>query len=128
MPSPSYYTDGSPGFGTPTVNINATLYVAENISINRPVAEAEDFSLLGAPARKRVTAQRANGTMTLQAGSGSSGKPKLGDTFTLTVDDNFGSESWVIKEVPYEASNDASQLRKFNITFDKVVSSITTTA
>ena len=128
MASPSYYTDGSPAFGTPTITINAATYVAENITINRPVIEAEDFTLVGIPNRKRVTAARANGTMTIQAASGTSGKPQMGQTFTLTTDDNFGAETWVIKEVPYEAQNEASQLRKFNITFDKVTSSITTTA
>ena len=128
MASPSYYADGSPGSGTPTISISAVTYVAENITINRPVVEAEDFTLVGKPNRKRVVALRANGTCTIQADAGSSGKPKMGDTFSLTVDDNFGAETWVIKEVPFEASNDGGSLRKYSITFDKVINSITVTA
>lgn len=128
MASPSYYTDGSPAFGTTTITISATTYVAEQITINRPVAEAEDFTALGIPNRKRVTALRANGTMTIQASSGSAGKPVMGSTFSMTVDDNFGAETWVIKEVGVEQSNDAGTLRKIPVTFDKVVNSITVTA
>ncbi len=123
MASPSYYTDGSPGFGTSTVTISGTTYVAENITINRPVAEAEDFTLTGSPSRKRVTALRANGTMTLQVDS-STTRPQMGQTFSLNVDANFGAETFVLKEVGVEQSNDAGTLRKIPVTFDKVVSSI----
>ena len=127
MASPSYYTDGSPGFGTSTVTISGTTYIAENITINRPVAEAEDFTALGIPARKRVTALRANGTMTLQVDATTT-RPQMGQTFSLTTDANFGAETFVLKEVGVEQSNDAGTLRKIPVTFDRVVSSITTTA
>lgn len=130
MASPSYYTDATtaPGFGTATITINATTYLAENISISRPVAEAEDFTAIGKPQRKRVTALRANGTATFQADGGTAGKPKMGDTFSVTFDDNFGSETWVIKEVPVEQSNDAGSLRKYTVAFDKVIQSVTVVA
>lgn len=126
MSSPTFYTDGTPAYGTQTITINATTYLAENITINRPVAEAEDFTANGTPARKRVTALRANGTMSLQASAGTAGKPQMGQTFTLTSDDNFGAETFVLKEVGVEENNDAGTLRKMPVTFDKVVSSITT--
>lgn len=118
------YTDGSPGFGTDSVTINSVTYVAEQITVNRPVAEAEDFTALGYPQRKRVTALRANGTMTLQIGSGASGRPQMGQTFTETFDSNFGTETFVVKEVGVEQSNDAGTLRKIPVTFDKTVGAI----
>lgn len=126
--SPSSYTDGTPGSSTIIVNIGGTNYTADTQSIQRPVSEAEDFTNTGSPQRKRVVALRALGSMVIQAISGSSGRPYMSQTFTLLTDDNFGTETFVVKSVPFEASNDGGQLRKFTIEFDKVTIGITATA
>lgn len=128
MTSPTYYTDGSPGFGTTSLTINAVTYIAENVRINRPVKEAQQYTALGAPGQKRVTTDWAHGTATLQISSGTSGRPKMGDTFSYTTDDNFGAETFVLKMVDYEAENDAGTLRKLPITFDKAYGTITPVA
>lgn len=127
MPSPNTYVDGTPGFGTPTVTINATTYVVETFNIQRPTKDAKSYTATGTPSQNRRVVDWATGTMTIQATSGTAGKPQFGATFSLTVDDNFGSETWVISEVPFESSNDAGTLRKINVTFEKVITSITTT-
>lgn len=127
MASPSYYTDGTPGFGTNAVVINAVSYIADTITVERPIAEAEDFTAVGVPQRKRVTQLRSNGSMSLQIDS-TTARPQMGQTFTETFDANFGSETWVVKQVGVEQSNDAGTLRKVPVTFDKVYVSITTTA
>lgn len=128
MSSPSYYVDAAtaPGYGTPTVTINAVTYVAENIQINRPSKDAKDYTALGIPQRNRRTVDWVTGTMTIQADS-STTKPQFGQTFTLTVDAAFGAELFVISEVPYEANNDAGTLRKINLSFERVVNGSVTT-
>lgn len=128
MAAPRIVIDGLAGYGTQLLTINGVTYTADTFQVQRPVEEAHDRDQLGRPARSRYTAALGTGTATLQAPSGTSGWPKFGDTFSITVDDNYGSETFVLMPVENDSDNETGNIRKMPITFKKVINSITTVA
>lgn len=126
---PGSVIDGaSVGYGSLLITFSVSgEYLAENFAVNRPVSTARDRKVTGEPNRSRYTVDFIGGTATLQARSGSAGWPKFGETFTVTVDDNYGGEIFIMMPPPFEASNDPSSLRKIAITFEKQNTSTLTT-
>lgn len=130
MPVPGSVLDGAPGYGSQVVTFSvAGAFLAENITPTRPIVEATDFLTDGEPSRSRYTQGKASLTMTLQAPNNTfSGWPQLGETFTATFDANYGAETWVVMQPEVPLTNDASALRKIQISCRKVKYTITTVA
>lgn len=128
MAVPTHVIDGAHAYGTQLVVTAAGSFIADNFTVNRGVQKAQDRTRTGAPQRQRKTADFDTFSATLQAPSGSSAWPKFGDTFTLTLDDNYGAELFSFDPVIVENNNDATAIRKMPVTGDKVYNGSVTTA
>lgn len=130
MPSPSIVLDGSQAYGSPTVTINGSPFKLNNINITRPVTEALRRDTSGRPQDQRMTADVA--TMTAEAQYPSTGAviPIFGQTFTLTVDPAYGSETWIIDPQDYVADNGEGSVRVVPIKARKAINpgNVTTVA
>ena len=127
MAAPVIVLDGSQPYGTSTVTINGSVVIMDDINITRAVDNAEDRKANGAPNRARYTAGFDSMTATAQAPSGTAITFKFGDTFTLLVDDNYGTETWVIMPVNVQQTNDPTGVRKLPVTCRKVYNVTVTT-
>ena len=127
MSVPKMYLDGTMAYGSRTITTTtgAVTYIASNIKVDRPTTEAIDEHADGTPGRRRETAGVATLTAELQLATSSTAYPVFGDTFTTTLDSNYGSETWVISPVPHEEDNKPGSIRVVNITAKKVINSIT---
>lgn len=106
------------GYGSALLTFSTSgAYIAENITINRPVQIATDRKTDGEPNRQRITADFITGSATLQAPAGTAGWPVFGEYFTLTTDDNYGAEIFFLMPPEVQYTNDATALRKIPITF-----------
>lgn len=124
---PSVIIDGAAPYGSVTLTFSSgAILIADSFNIDQPYSEATDNTVNATPNRARWTRQRITGTATLQSPSGTSGRPKPGETFSVLFDDNFGSVTFVVIDVPYSADNSETSMRKFTIGFREVISSITT--
>ena len=105
--------DGTQAYGTPVITTvtAAVAYQLNNISISRPVTEAKDYDENGMPGRARYTGDVAELTAECQLATSSTTPPVFGDTFTLTVDAAYGSETWIIMPSDYSATNGAGDIR-----------------
>lgn len=126
MAQPSIVLDGSMPYGSRVLTINAVAYKANNIQISRPFTEAEDQGITGVPGRRRATLNRAELSAELQLATSATAFPIFGQTFTDTFDASVGAETFVLDPVPYDETNDPSQIRTVKITAKSVVNSITT--
>lgn len=126
MPVPVIVIDGAQPYGTPATTINSTTVILDDINLSRAFDTATDRKATGAPNRARYTAGFDTLTATAQAPSGTNIAFTFGSTFTALLDDNYGTETWVIMPVNVQASNDPTQVRKLPITAAKVYNSITT--
>jgi len=102
-------------YGSITIAIDGVNYVLNNFQPSRPVNHMVDNGVTGLPARSRTVAQQATFTAEAQIETGSTAYPQLGDTFTATIDANYGSETWVIHEVTPNISNDAGSITTLSI-------------
>lgn len=129
MAVPTHVLDGAHAYGTQLLTFSsAGAYIADNFTVNRGVQTAQDRTRTGAPQRQRMTADFDTFSATLQAPSGSASWPKFGETFTLTVDDNYGAEIFVLDPPQVEYNNDATAIRKIPVTGHKVYNGSVTTA
>lgn len=131
MPPPGSVLDGSPGYGSKLVTFTQSgNFIAENITPSRPVQIARDRKVNGEPGRSRYTSDFNSFTCTLQAPNNTfSGWPVFGEQATVTLDDNYGPEVWICMPPEVPLSNDASTLRKINVTMHKKnCTTVTTTA
>lgn len=120
MAVPASVLDGAPGYGSLVITfVNAGAYLAENINPSRPVQTARDRKVDGEPGRSRYTTDFNSFTCTLQAPATFSGWPIFGDTAVVTLDNNYGAETWICMPPEAPLSNDPSQLRKLNVTMQK---------
>lgn len=113
-------------YGSRTITINGTAYIVNNIRISRPVTEALDRDTLGSPARARRTHDLSSLSGELQLATSATTRPKFGDTWSMTVDSNYGSETWVLDPVEYEEDNGPGNIRSVSISAKKVLVAITT--
>lgn len=126
MGAPTIVSDGTTAYGTQLLSINGASYIADDFRVARPKEIAEDRTQAGAAQHWRATEGFGTGSATLQAPSGTA-YPKFGDTFTITVDTNYGAELFAIMEVQIEQNNEATAMRKLPVTFRKVLSGAVTT-
>lgn len=127
MSVPAIVLDGAMPYGSRIETINGTAYKCNNISITRPVAEAQDNDTDGREQRARYTSQRAQLTAELQLPNAGT-RPQFGQTFTDTFDANYGAETFVLMPVEYQESNDPTGIRVIPLSARKVIQSITTVA
>ena len=125
MAVPKIILDGTQAYGTRTLTIGGVAYKVNNISVTRPSTEAEDENTDGTPNRRRETRGRATLTGELQLATSSTAYPKFGDTFSATFDAQYGSETFVLKPVPYGETNAAGDIRVVAIEATEVINSIT---
>ena len=125
MPNPIYFQDGTMPFGTSAVTINAVDYVVNSFTPDRPVSEVTDHTGVGVPSRARVVMGHAGFSAELQLATSATAFPKPGDTFSYTVDSNFGSETWVIHNATADFSSDPGTIRTLKVTGKKLLSSVT---
>lgn len=120
MAAPGSVIDGNPGYGSfvATFSISGD-YIVESFDVQRPVSTARDRKVDGEPGRSRYTNDFTSATAVLQAPTGTSGYPIFGETFTHTLDANYGPETWIMMPPNVPISNDPSTLRKINVTFQK---------
>ena len=121
MPTPpGSVIDGSPGYGSLVITFSsAGAFIAENINPSRPVQTARDRKTTGEPGRSRYTTDFNSFTCVLQAPATFSGWPVFGETATLTIDSNYGAETWICMPPEAPITNDPSALRKLNVTMQK---------
>lgn len=111
MSVPSIVTDGTMAYGTQSVTINSVAYIINNVKVARPVKEANDEDTVGKPGRNRYTVGVDELTGDLQLATNSTAYPKFGDTFTLTLDSNYGSETWIVMPMEAEQTNEGTAIR-----------------
>lgn len=124
----THVLDGAHAYGTQLIVVASGSFIADNFTVNRAVQKAQDRTRTGAPQRQRMTADFDTFSATLQAPSGSAAWPKFGETFTLTLDDNYGAELFVLDPPQVEYNNDATAIRKIPITGNKVYNGSVSTA
>ena len=123
MALPTIVIDGGQTYGSFDISITtesvATTYVFESVTINRPNEKATDMLSTGAPNRQRSTLGQVTGSAVLQIGT-TGVRPQHGDVFSQAFDSRYGTEYFFLDAVPTEASNAPGEIRKINITFNKL--------
>lgn len=125
--------DGTQAYGTPnsgTITINGVAYILENVNVDRPESKALSRDGSGRPNRQRFTADVATLTADLQLATSSTAYPGFGTTFTLTVDANYGSETWIVMPQNFVATHGEGDIRIAPLRATKAINpgSITTVA
>lgn len=130
MPIPALIIDGAAPYGSVSLTFTGSgvTVIADNFDFQQPYTKAEDRTITGAPNRARWTKERGTGTAVLQSPTGTSGRCKPGDTFAVLFDDNYASMTFVVTGVPFSMSNEPGEIRKYTISFEQVISAITTVA
>lgn len=126
MSVPNIVLDGTMAYGSQTVTINSVSYIANNIQITRGKDEVIDPNATGVPSRRRATETLATISCELQLAASSTAYPKFGQTFTLTVDANYGAEDWVLDPVNHTETREAGDIRVLNVTGVKKMGTVTT--
>ena len=112
-------------FGASDVTINAVVYIVNSFTPDRPTSDVVDHTGVGVPSRRRVVMGQATFSAELQLATASTAFPKPGDTFSYTVDSNFGSETWVVDSAMADFSSDPGNIRSLKVTGKKLLSSVT---
>jgi len=127
MSAPRTVIDGAQYYGSYVIAVASDDFIFDDITIDRPTEDATDMDEVGRPARARYTAGRVTGTATVQIPA-SGVRPTFGQTFSEEFDPEYGTETFVIKEAPFNASSAPTEIRKVSVTFAKVYDTITTVA
>lgn len=125
MSVPSIIVDGAHRYGSFDVTINGVAITLNNITIDRPETTVVDRTALGKPQRQRTTADVATLTAEGQYASSSTNPPIFGQTFTLTADAAYGSETWYVLPQNFTADNGEGNIRVIPIRARKVLSGVT---
>lgn len=125
MAVPRIILDGAQAYGTTvgssgTITINAVAYIVNSVTPRRNSTRAEDRVADGGPGRARDTADFDECDLELQLATSATASPKFGDTFSMTLDSNYGSETWYVGPVSPPQSNEPGQIRTVSITAHKV--------
>ncbi len=126
MAAPQIILDGTMAYGSVSVTINGTAFILNNFTVTRPKTDASDFTALGAPNRQRTTHGRSTFTAECQLATSTTARPVFGETFSLTVDAAYGSETWVVDPSGFEMDNGPGNIRVASISGWKVITGITT--
>lgn len=123
MANPNIVIDGSQTFASYNIAIVtegvSTTYVFDDVNITRPNEKANDMTSQGLPNRSRSTLGQVTGTATLQIPT-TGVRPQHGDVFSETFDARYGVEYFYLDPVPFEASNAPGEIRKIQISFNKL--------
>lgn len=113
------HNDGTVQYASRVLSINSVNYVADNITVNRPVKRILRTNELGEPSGSVGVADFVTGSATLQLASGSTAEPQSGSTYTFTVtfDTAIGAETFYVSGVDRSENKDAE--KKINIQFIK---------
>lgn len=129
MSVPAIILDGSMVYGSFSITTSAgTTFILNNFTVTRPSTEAMDENTVGSPQRRRETHGLSEFTAECQLASSSTNPPKFGDTFSLTCDANYGSETWVFSPVEFDANNQPGAIRVVPVKGKKVMSGSITTS
>ena len=115
MSVPRIALDGSMAYGSRVITINSIAYVMNSLSVETSTNEAADFNSDGTPNRIRKTRGARKWSGELQLATSSTARPKFGDTFTATYDSSYGSETYMLDDVPYEEDNNANSIRVIKV-------------
>lgn len=113
-------------YGSTAVTINSVVYIVKSFTPDRPVSEVVDEDANGSDARARVVRKQSGFSAELQLATSSTAYPQFGQTFSYTVDSNYGAETWVVHNAIPNISNAAGDIRTVNVTGKSVLVSITT--
>lgn len=116
MPVPSITLDGTMAYGVTVgasgvVTINSIAYKINSVTPTRAVDTAEDRDPDGSPNRARYTAGFDEVDMEAQLATSSTAVPQFGQTFSMTLDANYGSETWIVMPNSAAQSNDPGEIR-----------------
>lgn len=103
------YNDGSIPYGSVVLNVNSVNYVAENVTITRPIKQIKRMNEAGEPTGSVGVADFVEGSATLQSATTNTVDPSGG--FTL-ASENFK----IVESSKAFAQGDAV---KFNVKFIK---------
>lgn len=107
--------DGTQVYGTFAVSIGGNSYIIENLTVNRNTVKVTDQTTSGLPNRHRETADVFEWTGTLQM-TVAAQYPIFGQTFVLTVDNNYGAETFCCRPPTTQLENQAGAIRKIPFT------------
>ncbi len=123
MPVAALILDGSMPYGSISITAsNGVAYILEEFTVDRSSTKADDNNAVGSPQRRRATHDRSTFTAVMQLATSGTARPGFGDTFTVTVDSNYGAELFTFDPVPTTYTNDPGDIRKVRVTGWKVVS------
>lgn len=104
--------DGVTAYGTQAIACsNGQTYVVNNFTVTRNSVEATDNDANGKPQRLRKTQAIDTWTGELQIATSAQVRPNGGNTFSLTVDANYGSELFVFDFPDYASDNGPGNIR-----------------
>ena len=127
MSVPNIVLDGVMAYGTQSVAFaGGGTFIANNIQITRGKDEVIDTGATGIPTRRRATETLATISFELQLATSSTAYPKFSSEVTLTVDANYGAETWVLDPVNHSETREAGDIRVLNLTGVKKMGTITT--
>jgi hypothetical protein len=104
-------------YGSVDITISATVYVLENVSVNRPMTKIRRRDKINEPAGSAYIPDFVEGTATAQY---EENPPALGSEFTITFNATDGSETFIITGRGDEYTQD--DIKKMPIEFDKKLS------
>jgi hypothetical protein len=118
------YNDGAVPYGSRILSIintttgaTAVVFVAENVSIQRPTNIIERKDENDEPSGQVLVKNFNTGSATLQLATSTTVPPDEGATFSITLDSVRGSETFVVSEVGQVESQ--GEAKKVNISFRK---------
>jgi len=114
MPENVLVLDGTMAYGTPNsgvITIDSIVYILENVNVDRGVSNAMTRDGRGVPNRQRFTADVPTLTADLQLATSSTAYPAFGETFTITVDAHYGSETFIVQPQAFVATNGEGDIR-----------------
>jgi len=116
MAVPRISQDGAQAYGVTigssgVVTINGIAYKVNSVTPTRNVETARDKLPDGGNGRQRWTADFDEADMELQLATSSTAPPQFGQTFSMTLDANYGSELWNVMPNSPEQTNDPGAIR-----------------
>lgn len=108
------YNDGSIPYGSVVLNVNSVNYVAENVTITRPIKQIKRMNEAGEPTGSVGVADFVEGSATLQSATTNTAEPSGGFTYNFIggTAENFK----IVESSKAFAQGDAV---KFNVKFIK---------
>jgi hypothetical protein len=126
MAIPNQILDGSPQYGTSNLTIGGTTYICNNIACTMTWTSAENQTAAGLPYQKRWTRGRWQFSTELQIATSGTPYPVSGTTFSYQPPNETSALTFVVLEVPFNATNSPGEIRVINMTAEEARIGITT--